>query len=351
MIKQRHGIVTFLVLTLSLGGCRKVIDHPLPPGQHVLFVVNGGSETIGLYWPDSGRYEPDVLTTGNTPNFMIEYEGRLYLVNSGFQGTPSIQVIDPVQMVVEQTWPLPIGSNPMELAISNISPPLAWVTSWTRNQVYKLDAQTGTLMDSVTVGHSLDGILWFNQKLYVVSTNYDQQNWQGDTGTLYVLDPDHLTVLDSLTLGYNPMHIATDGHSLFIIGGDAFAGFGTVWKIDPTTLSIVATQDLPGGPGDLVIQDTVVYVVGWSMPLVLLRTTDLAILREVDLTDVLPTEAGVMGVEVSHDQINHSVYLAASNWMGPNAVLIYDVPADSVVQVVQTGDGVGTQFLREVWLP
>ncbi len=352
-MRQRHFVLigwTLVAVGLGLVGCQtKIIDHLPPPFQSIVFVVNGGSETIGLYWPDSGRYEPDVLTTGNTPNFLLEHR-FLYLVNSGFQGTPSIQVIDPQTMEIIQTWSLPQGSNPMEAAIEPwTNPQSLWITSWTRDRVYKLDLATGSLVDSVQVGHSLDGILWLDHRLFVVSTNYDQQTWQGDTGTLYVLDPDSLTLLDSLTLGYNPMRIATDGEALFVIGGDAFANFGTIWKIDPDSLTVLASQALPGGPGDLVIQDSLVYVVGWSMPLTLVRTSDLTILRQVDLSGALPEGAGIMGVDVSDDGLQ--VYLAAANWTGPNALMIYDVVADSLVAVVPTGDNVGTQIVRYVTVP
>ncbi len=335
--------IPVLALTLmALTGCdREIVDSGLPPVLHPrVLVINGLSETADLYDVERDTLLPSVFVTGKTPNFLLSHNGKFYLVNSGYGGPPSLQVIDPRSLTVEAEAPLPNGSNPMQVAILGDN---LYVTSFTLNRVYKLNASL-QVVDSVQVGRAPDGILAYNGKLYVVATFYDLATYQSDTGKLYVLAPD-LQVEDSLILSLNPQKIAEDSGYLYILGGDWTLGGGYLLQVDPATLTITNTANITAGvPGALDIDHHTAYITGWSIPgIVPVELPSLQVGPLVDFSTAIDSTNGVMGLDVVGDTAFVALF---SNSAQVNDYLLILTLQGHILERVVLGQGKGAQIVR-----
>lgn len=337
---MKRVLVALVALPMLLGlfGCiHEINDGGLPPIHRRVLIVYGLSETADLYDVDRDTLLPDRFVTGNTPNFLLEADGRFYLVNSGFSAAPSLQVIEPQGPSVMEEAPLPNGSNPMQVAELNGD---FYVTSFTHNLVYRLNEHL-QVTDSVAVGRAPDGILAYNGKLYVVATFYDLAAYQSDTGKLYVLTPD-LQVEDSLVLSLNPSKIAEDEGYLYVLGGDWSLGGGYLLKIDPTDLSVVNSYTITAGvPGALDVENHRAYIVGWSIPQVLV--VDLNTMTLVDSLSLSLDEGnGVMGVDATDEAVYVTLF---SNSAEVNDYLVVLTHQGHELERIVLGQGKGAQIV------
>ncbi len=312
-------------------------DTGVPYAHPRVLILYGLSETGDVYDVEQDSLFPDLLVTGNTPNFLLEHEGRFYLVNSGYSAAPSLQVIDPKSLAVLEHVPLPNGSNPMQLATLDNN---FYVTSFTRDLVYRLDA-SWHLVDSVQVGRALDGIVAYNGKLYVVATFYDLATYSSDTGKLYVLSPD-LQVEDSLVLSVNPSKVVEADGYLYVLGGDWSLGGGYLLKVDPDLLSVVDSYPITAGvPGALDIEGQRAYIVGWAIPQVLV--VDIGTMSLVDSLPLTVDEGnGVMDV----DATSEAVYVALFSNADAYDYLVILTPQGYELQRVPLGQGKGAQIVH-----
>ncbi len=338
-MKHRVALGALLVSLLVLGCSRTVVDGT-PSVRHRVLVVYGLEETADVYDVDHDSLFTQVFVTGNTPNSLLATGDRFYLVNSGFTGVPSVQVVDARNLEVLREVPLPNGSNPMQMEILDQN---AYVTSFTRNQVYRLD-EAWNLVDSVTVGKALDGIVALDGRLYVVATFYDLATYQSDTGKLYVLTPD-LEVTDSLLLSLNPSKIATDGQALYVLGGDWALGAGYLLKIDPQSLQVVNTANITQGvPGALDLEQGRAYVVGWGIPgIVVVDLATLQVTDFVDLSEQLEPGTAPMDIDVDGDVAYVTVF--SNDPEAHDALLIVTLQGHTLERVT-LGAGRGAQLVH-----
>lgn len=331
-----------VALALFLGSCQSPIANGGPPRWEPpkLYVVNGLAETIGIFVPDSGSYHDAVMSTGTTPNAFVQTDNgaTLYLINSGFGGTPSIEAIHTAWDTVITFFPLPEGSNPMQGVSAGGK---LYITSWTRGQVYRVNPSTGAVEDSLFVGPSLDGIAAGSASLYVVATFYDQTNFRPDTGKLYRVDLQAWQVTDSLTLGLNPTTVRWGpGGLLYVLHSD----FSTsaLYVVDPESLKVVDQIAFEGQYlSGLFVRDTVALLTGWSAPLLYYNLAARSLIAEIPLP--LPDGAGAMGAAFGRSD---TAYVAAFNSQGPNYVFVVDLAQGAVVDSIPTGNAVGTQILK-----
>ena len=338
---RKLGLV---LLALLLWGCPRTIIDGGPPIRWdfpKLYVVNGLAETIGIWIPDSGgKYYDAVMTAGSVPNAFVEATGvfRLYLINSGFGGTPSVEVLDAQTDTVIAFFPLPEGSNPMQGV--EVQDKL-YLTSWTRGQVYRVDGLTGAVEDSLFVGPSLDGIEADSSSLYVVASFYDQTNFRPDTGKLYRVDLRSWRVTDSLTLGLNPTTVrwGPDG-MLYVLHSDF--GASALYRVNPQTFEVLDRITFEGQYlSGFFVRDTAALLTGWSAPLFYYNLARQSLIAEIPLP--LPEGAGAMGAAFGSPD---TAYVAVFNNQGPNYVFVVDLAQRAVVDSIPTGDGVGTQILK-----
>ena len=329
-------VLALMVIVLAVAtSCTKETTPPPVKVNKAVYIVNGGSETIDIFNVETDSLDTNVIVTGNTPNSLKKFGDYLYLVNSGFQGVPTIQKIDYHSNIVVDSFVMPQGSNPWDITWDGSN---FYVTSYTYNRVYKLNS-SGAIVDSADAGIAPAGITFFNGKIYVVASFYDLTTYTADTGYLYVFNT-NLQKLDSLVLFVNPTLIADDGSNIIVAGGDYTTGGGNLWKISPDSLVVAGTLALTGVPGALVVKGGKAYLTGYTYyPTVV----NLATMQVLNTYTNAPASMGFMGIDVNTDA--SKIYVAVASWTDANYLWIIDA-ATGDTSSVELGNAKGSQIVK-----
>lgn len=207
-----------LIVSLLVGGaCR---DNPASPPEtgsilpvigNAVYVLNEGNYSdptgarLSVYDVDRDTVYKDVFELanngqhlGSTGDDLKLYRGKAYILMSHSENIDVIS-LQTHQLLRSATFP---GSIPREM-----------------------------LIDSV------------RNKLYVSRTN---------SGAVYVLDPSTLGIMNSITVGNNPLGMAMSGNHLFVCN----SGYGldrTVSVIDVNADTVTATLQLSDGPSSAAV--------------------------------------------------------------------------------------------------
>ncbi len=332
-MKKIIGIVLGATVILATS-CSKETEAPTVKVNKAVYIVNGGAETIDIYNVETGELDTNIITTGTTPNVLKKFGEYFYLVNSGFGGIPMIQKIDYHDNTVVDSFILPVGSNPWDIAWDGSN---FYVTSYTFDRVYKLNS-SGDIIDSADAGVSPEGVLFFNGKLFVMATFYHRSTYQPDTGYLYEYTPD-LAKIDSVKLFVNPTLIVTDSEYLYVAGGDYVNG-GNIYKITPDSLFIIDSLSLDGTPGAFVVKNGKGYLTGYSyFPTVV----DLSTLSVIATYTDAPANIGFMGIDVNSDA--SKIYVSVASWQQQNYLWIISTDSGDTSSV-ELGNGKGSQIVK-----
>lgn len=326
------------LLAILIVSCIKHSEEPAASfHEKKVFILNGASETLSVL--HSGKLANDVLETGETPNYIAGDNHNLYIINSGFGGTPSIQVIDPEEVTTKSTILLPAGSNPFAAtyAIDRL-----YVTSFTHDSVYIINTETNMLEGGFKTGKAPEGILFYNY-LFVVATGYDIGSYTFGPGALLVYDINTLDLVDSISLPVNPQWAIVVGNKIHVlVSGSYGSDDGAVYVVDPDSLTIVDSLHIGGYPGFIANYGAdKVYVSYYSGKLLSYDPNTLSIMSEMDV----PT--GAMGISIDLEGL---LYLAISSWTDMNYVYEINTVNDSITNIYETGTQKGTQFTL-AWEP
>lgn len=228
------------------------------------YVVNGTSETLSIIDLATGMVENDAIVLGDSPGALALWDNRLYLVNSA---SNNIQVIDPETKTTTATIELGADNNPYGLAIAGSG--IAYVSNFVSNTVFIVDLNGATVIDTITVGSSPEGVLLVGHELYVCNTAFDPITYGYGQGTVSVIDIDSRTVKSSIQVGTNPQNLALGADSLLhvVTTGDYAEVTGAVFVIDPQQDSVVDTIQIGGQPGAIAVAPNgVAYLAagGWT---------------------------------------------------------------------------------------
>lgn len=321
------------VLLLIIVSCTKNEETTAPEIESLrTYVVNNLSETVSIYYEAGDTLFEDVITTGVTPNEIYETEGFAYVVNSGFGGTPSIQVIDLSTNEIVNEIQLPPGSNPWAITKSSNR---FFVTLAAKNMVYVYD-ESFNLIDSLNIGRWPEGIIYYKKLILVASTGL-RPDYTYDTGYVYIIkNPDSVPTVDSIPVKTNPQDfaISPDGRVFVLCTGDYNTQDGWVLEIDPETPSIVDSVHIGGHPGDIAYAEETIFTSDWFNGLIAynLKTRE---------DTVISTGYGTSRLFAK----NGKVYLTIFSSSGMNYLLILDALDYTIEKTIELGVGKGAQAI------
>ena len=232
-------------------------------GQNYAYVLNGMAETLSRVELETGQVENHVVTLGSVPNQVVYHDGSLYVVNSY---SPSLMVIEPITNTVISEIPLPVNSNPWNVAVLG---QYAYVTGLATNSVYKIGLFNSEITDTWETGTSPEGILINGDRVYVTNTAFNPIDYSYGQGSITVFEIYDGDVLGTVNVGVNPQNlvIGPDDFLNVICTGDYGSNSGMVYFIDQWDLLATDSLSLGGSPTEVVIHpngQAYVAAGGWT---------------------------------------------------------------------------------------
>jgi len=299
-----------------------------------LFVVNGLGESVSMIDVSENRVWNNVFTTDNVPNQMKIQGDSLYVLNSV---SSTLQIFDLISKQEVKKIDLGTRKNPWDFTFCRSTGKI-FVSNLMANSVSVVDVASGSVVDSIAVGISPEGILAVNGRVYVTNTAYNASTYSYGQGTVYVIDAVSHTVIDSILTPTNPQNMAVGpaGRLHVVCTGNLWNVPGVVAVVDPSTHSIVDTIAVGGIPSSITFTpDGLAYLGagGWTDYGHVLKydaVNDIVIRSEAH-----PILAGKGVVGVLADRAGH-VFVAA---FSDDQVDVIQTAGDSVVQTINVGDG------------
>ncbi len=299
-----------------------------------LFVVNGLGESVSRIDVSENRVWNNVFTTDNVPNQARIQGDSLYVLNSV---SSTLQIFDLLSKREVKKIDLGTNKNPWDFTLCKSTGEI-FVSNLMANSVSVVDVASGSVMDSIAVGISPEGILSANGKVYVTNTAYNASTYSYGQGTVYVIDAVARAVVDSILTPTNPQNIAIgpNGRLHVVCTGNFWNVPGVVVVVDPSANSIIDTIAIGGTPSSITFAPSGLAYLGaggWTDYGHVLKYD--AINDTVIRSDANPilTGKGAMGVLADDD--GH-VFVAAFK---EDQVDVVGTAVDSVVQRYNVGDG------------
>ncbi|MFW5769192.1 MAG: YncE family protein [Spirochaetota bacterium] len=285
-IKRIGGPAAALVCIVLAAGCPAApgkggTREPIPDLKREIFVLNSLAETVSIINPDAVR-DPDgliaaddhieygaavdlekkpiyndVFLVGKWPNHILHYDGKLYITSSGEN---IVEVYDETSFAWIGRIDLGTNSNPW-MTVRKEGTSKGYVVNFAAGDVAVVDLDTREVLERIPAGSGPEGAAYLNGRLFICNTNWNQQEYGFDTGTVTVIDTVNDEVEETIELGEtetNPQSVLAlpDQDEIHVVctgknGGD-----------DSNDGVIVVVDADPGSPGFLTITGR--YSVGGS---------------------------------------------------------------------------------------
>lgn len=252
--------VLFLLTALLLSGCKDSPTMPeIPVNQQAkgVYVLNEGlysqnNSTLSYYELTSRQVLLNVFAVANGGRSLGDTGNDLVIVgNTGFIAvnvSNKVEVIDITSFKSKGTIDLGAGSGPRRIYAKDSL--TAYVSGFS-GKVYKIDAKTMTVVKEIPVGSYPEGMVEAGGRLFVANSGL------GSGNTISVIDLNTDIVLETITVGTNPVNLAKDKNNILysICTGryDSADIGGAIYKINPAGLDVIDSLILPQNPSDAVV--------------------------------------------------------------------------------------------------
>lgn len=345
-----------IVSLLVSGACRDNPSAPLeavgvlPEIGNAVYVLNEGNYSdptgarLSVYDVDRDTVYRDVFELanngqhlGSTGDDLKLYRGKAYILMSHSENIDVIS-LQTHQLVRSVTFP---GSIPREMLIDSVRNRL-YVSRTNSGAVYVLDPSTLGIMNSITVGNNPLGMALKGSHLFVCNSGY------GLDRTVSVIDVNADTVAATLQLSDGPSSAAVspDGRVWVACSGNQFGTpptNGKIFIINPTSLaledSIVFSQSIWG----TIVMGTNGYAYSiaaagfYGGPLYRISITS-----KVVQTDFIPDTSYAMAV----DEASGNIYVADAKHFNEDGIVSVYSSAGVLQKQFGTQRGPGTIALK-----
>lgn len=248
-MKLHKSIISLLIVLLTIIGC----NNPTAPEKSsqsgsALFVLEAGSQTVSRIRLDTSAVSLNFALTGDIPADIVTSDQNLLILNST---PPSLSVLDARTGEKITTVNLPPHSNPYAIL------PRAdaiYVSGWSSNHLYKLDATDFSMVDSIEVGVNPQGIAASEEYLFVANSGgYPDYA----ASSVSVINQSDFSMVKSIPTGINPQNFAwaPNGTLHLVCTGNYVDVFGQADIIDIENLSVSDSVMIGGSPGYIAITD------------------------------------------------------------------------------------------------
>jgi len=240
---RKESMKKLLLIFLVLIFCSSLFGYDV-------YIVNSNDETLSHYDTETEVLENHILQLGQYANQIVIHGDRAYVVNSGVH---NIQVIDLENETTLAHIQCPNGSNPYWMAI-HPDGNKAYVSGLFTNTVYVIDLIGNSVINSIPVGSTPEGMVIYNDKLFVMNSSYGSS-----AGSITVIDVNNDSIIDQIPVGNNPQFGAVDaiGRLHVVCTGNYGYGSPAVWGviciINTSTYEVLNTLGIGGSPTKIAI--------------------------------------------------------------------------------------------------
>lgn len=294
-----------------------VENQDAPLADNLLYVLCPDLSTVYIIRTDQFTVTAAYPLQGEISDMVVDNSRRLiYFLDRQRQ---QIQRWDGISQQMTDRIPLPMTQSPEGMEISQNGNYL-FVTDTVNRQLLKIDAENGTSLGQVNIGHEPSQPYWFEHnglaRLAIISRG-DQQ--------LHLVSADTLATIAEVTAGQQPYEAVYADGSLFV--SDRFDY--QVLQLDPDTGVLQAripTQGRPTAMLDDVIQRNVIIAEQSRPSLALLPYGQQLIARHIAAGQA-PSDLAISNKRrllYVADEVNHSV-------------VVLDLPSEKIIQTIEVG--------------
>ncbi len=282
-MKKKFSLM-FAVILMLLTGCKNETIPLIPPintGSSGIIVVNEGlfsqnNSSVTYYSFKTNIASQNIYASsnnqsklGDTANDMKIFGNKAYIaVNQSFK----IEVIDVNNFTSLGMIDLSNYGEPREISIVDSSMGFVTVGNSSGDGLVKFNPSTLTVVGLLKVGAKPEGIA--NSGKYIFTAN---SGWGADS-TVSVIDAEQFKVVKTLTVGINPNAVIENNGTIYVVSTGSFGGngLGGIYKINPITLTVSASNSLPGNPGSAAFVENSLMVINNS-GIIKIESNDLSI--------------------------------------------------------------------------
>ncbi len=307
-----------------------------------LYVINGTAETLSMVDLETDLVSNDILTLGLWPNDILIVRDTAYIVNSGTSDIFMYDLID--KQVVREIY-LGADRNPWKMA--QIAPDTFLVTNWLTNTIAKFTS-TGVIIDESPIsGANPQGIIVRGDTSFITTVSFVWQDTSYDHGFVAAWDNRGDSVLAPIQVGENPGDLTFGPNDeLYVVCTGEYDGTGSVYVLDPNQMVVLDSILIGGDPTDIeILPDNTGFLAageGWWPPgspghVLTFDAGSHAILR--GSSNPILTDGGVMSVTIASDSTVFSLNFA------DDTVTELD-SAGTIIRTFLVGDGAQVAAVR-----
>jgi DNA-binding beta-propeller fold protein YncE len=214
-----------------------------------LYVINGGAETMSKVDLETDAVTNHILTLGLWPNDILIVRDTAYIVNSG---SADVYMYDLI--VQSKVRTIDIGSNRNPYRIAQIAPDTFIVTNWMTNTITKITSTGEKLGESPITGDYPQGILVRGDTSFITTVSFVWNDTSYDHGFVAAWDNRGDSTILPIQVGENPNDITLgpDGN-LYVVCTGEYNGTGSIYIINPDQLAVLDSIIMGGDPTDIEI--------------------------------------------------------------------------------------------------
>lgn len=280
-----------------------------------LLIINGLAETLSEVDLDNGTVTNDIATLGLYPNDIIIVRDSAYILNSG---SDDIYVYDLIADQVVDAYDVGAGRNPYRIV--ELAPDTLLATNWVANSLTRITTAGEIVGEYPIDGTNPQGLLVIGDKTFLTTVSFVWQDTSYDAGALIAWDNLGDSAIAVCPVGDNPNDLAmgSDGN-LWICCTGQYDGTGSVYVVDPLSMTVVDSILTGGDPTDITVAPVGIAFLaagnGWWPPgsegdLYTIDVLSRTILHGSG--DPLKTDGGPMSVIVASDSTVFSFNFAAN---------------------------------------
>ncbi len=305
MHKVAIAVITLLILILSASSA----------DADRLFVINGLAETLSEVDLDDGTVTNDIATLGLYPNDIIIVRDSAYIINSG---SDNVFVYDLVVEQIVDTYDVGAGRNPYRIV--EVAPDTLLITNWLANSLTRITTAGQIVGEYPIDGTNPQGMLVSGDTTFLTTVSFVWQDTSYDAGVVIAWDNHGDSAVAACPVGNNPndLTMGPDGN-LWICCTGQYDGTGSVYVIDPVSVAVIDSILTGGDPTDIaIVPNGIAFLAagnGWWPPgsegdLITIDVSSHTILHGSG--DPLKTDGGPMSVIIASDSTVFSFNFAAN---------------------------------------
>ncbi len=188
----------------------------------------------------TNQFNPNIFSGANLglyPNGIILHNNFLYLTEQGnFGSSGKIYRLDTLGNVLNSAV---VGTNPYSLAISNNK---IYITNGPISKVTVLNLSDFSFIKNINVGVYPQEIIEFGGRVFVANNSLFGGS---QDSTVSVIDPVADSVIATIVVKKDPSSFAISNDNHLLVGCPGNQNIGRIFKINPQTLQIVDSYNIP----------------------------------------------------------------------------------------------------------